>query len=47
MKQMIVMIAMIALGVAIAAIVMGFSSTANSLATDAKTNLTYNNIMNP
>lgn len=36
MKQIIVMIAMIGLGIAIAGFVMGFNSTASDLATAAK-----------
>lgn len=41
MKQIIVMIAMIGLGIAIAGFVMGFNGTASSLASDAKSKITY------
>lgn len=47
MKQMIVMIAMVALGIVIAGIVMGFSDTARTLATDAKADISYSNIVGP
>ncbi len=41
MKQIIVMIAMIGLGIAIAGFVMGFNSTASDLATAAKNKISY------
>ncbi|GAB1475692.1 hypothetical protein MASR2M70_05240 [Bacillota bacterium] len=41
MKQIIVMIAMIGLGIAIAGFVMGFNSTAADLATAAKSKISY------
>ena len=47
MKQIIVMIAMIALGMAIAVLVVGFGDTAEGLATAAQTELTYENIIAP
>lgn len=47
MKQMIVLIAMIALGIAIAGFVMGFSDEAKVLAQDAGKTITYTNIATP
>lgn len=44
MKQMIVLIAMIALGIAIAGLVMSFSNSAKSLADEAKAGITYSNL---
>ncbi len=45
MKQMIVMIAMIALGVVIGGFVMGFGDIAEDLTSAAKADLTYEKIM--
>jgi len=47
MKQMIVLVSTIALGIMIAGFVMGFSSEAKSLATDTGTALSYTNVTTP
>ena len=47
MKQMIVLIAMIALGIAIAGFIMGFSTQTKALAQDAGKTITYTNIATP
>jgi|GEM_PF-933001 FlaG/FlaF family flagellin (archaellin) len=44
MKQIIVMVAMVALGVVLAGFVMGFGTTASELADAAKESITYINI---
>ena len=44
MKQIIVMVAMIALGIAIAGFVMGFGDTAETLVNTTKTKITYDAI---
>lgn len=44
MKQIIVMISMIALGIAIAGFVMGFGESAETITTAAKEEITYANI---
>ena len=44
MKQIIVMVAMIALGIAVAGFVMGFGTTADALAQAAKAKITYSQI---
>lgn len=41
MKQLIVMIAMIGLGIAIAGFILGFNGTASSLASETKAKITY------
>ncbi|MFA5636633.1 MAG: hypothetical protein WC977_12120 [Anaerovoracaceae bacterium] len=41
MKQVIVMVAMVALGLAIAGLIMGFEDVASDLADDTKTKITY------
>ena len=41
MKQIIVMVAMVALGLAIAGFVMGFEEAASDLADDTKTKISY------
>ncbi|HOA42295.1 MAG: hypothetical protein QM289_00080 [Bacillota bacterium] len=45
MKQIIVMVAMIALGVAIAGFVMGFGESAETLANASMAEITYENII--
>jgi flagellar basal body-associated protein FliL len=44
MKQIIVMVAMIALGIAVAGFVMGFGTTADALVQAAKAKITYSQI---
>ena len=44
MKQIIVMVAMVALGLVLAGFVMGFESTAESLTNEAQGKITYTNI---
>jgi hypothetical protein len=41
MKQIIVMVAMIALGIAIAGFIMGFAETAETLSTSAKEKINF------
>lgn len=47
MKQIIVMVSMIVLGIAIAGFVMGFGESAEEIATAAAGEITYQNITVP